>query len=74
MDPSLLKGSSIQVVVKESSIQVVVMSGHFCSVVGRVETFVPGVTVGQNSSLCTCFGYMDCGSGLLSLKSNSVCC
>ena len=38
------------------------------------KTFLLGVASGQSSLLCTYFGCMTCGFGLLSLKSRSVSC
>lgn len=61
------------------------LKGFWCSSSGHVhpgpwvlwwqvhETLVPGVTGGQISFLCACFGCVTCGFGLLSLQSNSSC-
>lgn len=46
------------------------MSWSFGSGVG--EKLVPGITGGQNSLLCACFGCMTCGFALLSEKEVSI--
>lgn len=66
-----LNSSGVQVPVMTQSFgsMAVVVEGTFA---GEKKIFVPGAAGIQSSLFYTCFGYMTCSFGLLSLKSSSV--